>query len=397
MIRYCLGIVLSVAFLFGHFPDLRAADDKAKRERKAAAALALAASAKTTAAKAPAPHKAGPCEYADGHARSLLDQKPLVVFVGCEVQACEGAICSTVKGHNFGAVQAPAIVIGFPRGQTLYIDSTLACPASAADLNKAIRNASKKIDVPLAKPMPQAPAPATWHVNADGSGCVCGDGCKCKSGECPSRCPVQTITKTASEGDGLDEVNAQRAARGLRPFLRDDGLAAAARACAAHRATYLLFGHTNNDFGFCPSGVHCDATGCAAYPASYGWLSCCTFENYTRAGAAWALGRDGKRYMHLFVGYGAPSGFATPTQNVAPQPMPDPRSCPSCDSGVVVKQPAQPQRQLFRFQGRDQHGRLVEWYEWRDVAPSIQEPPPMEFIYPNQLRADLGQDCSGST
>src|SRR5262245_6491531 len=35
----------------------------------------------------------------------------------------------------------------------------------------------------------------------------------------------------AGAGDGLDEVNAKRAARGLRPFIRDEGLTQAARSC----------------------------------------------------------------------------------------------------------------------------------------------------------------------
>jgi hypothetical protein len=30
-------------------------------------------------------------------------------------------------------------------------------------------------------------------------------------------------------------------------------------------------------------------------------MSCCVYENYTYAGAAWVSGRDGRRYMHLFV------------------------------------------------------------------------------------------------
>jgi hypothetical protein len=103
------------------------------------------------------------------------------------------------------------------------------------------------------------------------------------------------------EGDGLDEVNAKRAARGLRPFIRDEGLMQAARSCAAYRAQYGLFGHTSNDFGFVPAGSAASSAGCAAYPAGYGWMSCCTFDNYTYAGAAYVTGRDGRRYMHLFV------------------------------------------------------------------------------------------------
>jgi uncharacterized protein YkwD len=104
-----------------------------------------------------------------------------------------------------------------------------------------------------------------------------------------------------SDGDGLDEVNAKRAARGLRPFLRDEALTQAAQACAQFRAANRLFGHTSNDFSFLPAGAGANAAGCAAYPASYGWMSCCTYENCTYAGAAWVTGSDGRRYMHLFV------------------------------------------------------------------------------------------------
>jgi hypothetical protein len=99
--------------------------------------------------------------------------------------------------------------------------------------------------------------------------------------------------------EALDEVNAYRARRGLRPFCYDQGLTDAALACAQHRAERLCFGHTHNDFSFCR--VSCSAAGCAAYHKSYGWMSCCADENYTYAGAAYCTGSDGKRYMHLFV------------------------------------------------------------------------------------------------
>ncbi len=106
---------------------------------------------------------------------------------------------------------------------------------------------------------------------------------------------------SVADGDGLDEVNALRAARGLRPFLRDEGLTAGARACAAARAARFQFGHTSNDFAFLPPGAHASAAGCAAYPASYGWMSCCVYDGGTYGGAAWVTGADGKRYMQLFV------------------------------------------------------------------------------------------------
>ena len=101
--------------------------------------------------------------------------------------------------------------------------------------------------------------------------------------------------------EALDEVNAKRAASGLRPFIRDHGLTQAASACASFRARMRLFGHTGNDFSFCPPGCSAVSAGCAAYPPGFGWMSCDVYDNYTFAGAAWAMGDDGRRYMHLFV------------------------------------------------------------------------------------------------
>jgi hypothetical protein len=113
--------------------------------------------------------------------------------------------------------------------------------------------------------------------------------------------PATYDASGSSAFDGLDEVNAKRAARGLAPFIRDEGLMQAARACAAFRAQYGLFGHTSNDFAFVPAGTSAASAGCAAYPADHGWMSCCIYDGYTYAGAAWVTGRDGRRYMHLFV------------------------------------------------------------------------------------------------
>lgn len=110
-----------------------------------------------------------------------------------------------------------------------------------------------------------------------------------------------TAAVGVATGTALDEVNTKRAARGLAPFVHDPLLTEAAARCAAFRAAHGLFGHTSNDFAFVPAGSSASSAGCAAYPASYGWLSCCTYDGYTYGGAAFVVGRDGRRYMSLFV------------------------------------------------------------------------------------------------
>lgn len=101
--------------------------------------------------------------------------------------------------------------------------------------------------------------------------------------------------------DALYEVNQERARRGLRPFLPDPALNQAARSCAQIRASRRISGHLPNDFSYVPAGASARSAGCGAMEASWGWGTCCTYENYTYAGAAWYMGSDGKRYMHLFV------------------------------------------------------------------------------------------------
>ena len=111
---------------------------------------------------------------------------------------------------------------------------------------------------------------------------------------------IKPEPKIIIDDSALNEVNTWRARRGLRPYIYDECLTIAARGAAAFRAANLLFGHTSNDMSFLPSGSYATTAGCAAYEAHYGWLSCCMDDNYTFAGAAWAMGRDGKRYMHIF-------------------------------------------------------------------------------------------------
>jgi hypothetical protein len=101
--------------------------------------------------------------------------------------------------------------------------------------------------------------------------------------------------------DALAEVNATRAKRGLPAFLRDEALTIAAYGAAKYRAEHRIAGHTRNDFEFLPDGAKASAAGCAAWPPGEGWGACCTYGRYRFAGAAWVVGQDGRRYMHLFV------------------------------------------------------------------------------------------------
>ena len=110
-----------------------------------------------------------------------------------------------------------------------------------------------------------------------------------------------STTTAKGADDALDEVNAARARRGLRPFQPDPLLNQAARTCAEIRATNRIAGHLSSDFAHLPSGASARSAGCGALEPLWGWGTCCTYDNYTYAGAAWVMGADGKRYMHLFV------------------------------------------------------------------------------------------------
>jgi hypothetical protein len=111
---------------------------------------------------------------------------------------------------------------------------------------------------------------------------------------------ILAATSVFAAEDALDEVNKARAARGLPAFNRDTGLTAGAKSAADFRAARLIQGHTSNDFGHLPRGAQATAAGCAAWDGN-DWGACCTYERWTYAGAAWARGKDGRRYMHLFV------------------------------------------------------------------------------------------------
>jgi hypothetical protein len=119
-----------------------------------------------------------------------------------------------------------------------------------------------------------------------------------KQEKCPTAQPAKPVTESE---DALDEVNAKRSSLGLKPYIKDPKLALAAVNCARYRAANLIRGHTD-DFAFLPAGSNCNTAGCGALTPDWGWQSCCDDESqWTYAGAAWVMGSDGRRYMHLFV------------------------------------------------------------------------------------------------
>lgn len=116
----------------------------------------------------------------------------------------------------------------------------------------------------------------------------------------PASDPAPSSVDSSQAVDALDEVNAHRARLGLPAFIRDEGLSMGARVMAAARAYRLLQGHNRNDFQYLPQGTRAAATGCGA-SAGGNWLTCCAEDSYKYAGAAYVMGRDGKRYMHVAV------------------------------------------------------------------------------------------------
>lgn len=178
--------------------------------------------------------------YADGQHRAIEQSQPHIVFIGAKARGIEGCVASHAKALE--GYEGPCIVVGtFSKG-SLWFAAQLPALASDADIRAA----------------------AGFEVN-----------------------------------DALAEVNAVRRQRGLRPYIRDEGLTIAAQKCANIRAAGRIAGHIN-DFAMLPPGVSASAAGCGALTPDWGWGTCCTTENWTYAGAACVMGNDGKRYMHLF-------------------------------------------------------------------------------------------------
>jgi len=204
-----LFAVIGLAFA-GSMSPAKAADEKTTRDRKVRVAIAIAEAeadvksqelASGTGGKpgiAPQPRPVLPKDYAIGRKEALLDQQPLVVYVACDGPKVDGAITCFVPATTFGEVTGPAIVVGYPAGDRLLIEKTLPCPAPDGALKKAVENAAKKIENNPPKQMPASPT-ANYRIDAAGghggksaTACICGDGCKCKDGDCPAKCPVAT-------------------------------------------------------------------------------------------------------------------------------------------------------------------------------------------------------------
>lgn len=134
--------------------------DDTDRDRRAKAALALAG-LKPLPAKAPAP-RAATQGYAAGYRAAALDAMPLVVFVGCDTHhPVSGAVVA--KADEFGDVRGPAVVVGYPVQDRLFVHETLQCPVTDAQLARAVKDAAKKISQPERKDMPLA-RPLKWDI-----------------------------------------------------------------------------------------------------------------------------------------------------------------------------------------------------------------------------------------
>ena len=133
-----------------------------------------------------------------------------------------------------------------------------------------------------------------------GHGCS-SDGCAVPTAVVESVATESVVWADRHQQSALAEVNATRATRGLPPFAEDSTLTEAATKAATYRAERGIEGHTANDFAFLPTGASATAAGCAAWPIGMGWGACCTYESWRSAGAAAVIGRDGRRYMHIFV------------------------------------------------------------------------------------------------
>lgn len=192
----------------------------------------------------------------------------LVTYIGCPVlvrpDTAITAYCDELEGFPPGTVA----ISGPYKGRHVWY-ATVENPSEKA-INAALAQARKEEATVKVAPFREPSNNAERDRNGNG--------------------PVGTV-------DALEEVNRQRAERGLRPYLRDEGLMDAACRCSAYRAANRISGHTD-DFAFVPSGTSATCAGCAAWASGFG--ACAIFDNYTYCGAAYTVGSDGLKYCHCF-------------------------------------------------------------------------------------------------
>jgi hypothetical protein len=212
-------------------------------------------------------------EYRKAHPRAASEKSFLVTWVDSVPSIrIDGTLTATVdelEGYKSGDV---AISGPWHDGRHVWY-ATLHKP-SDAEVKAALKKARAELEgvKPAASPF----APSNSSVDGE-------------------------LSLPVGSHDALDELNAMRAARGLRPYIRDNNLTRAAIGAALYRAERRIFGHCPNDFVHVPNGSSASAAGCAAYPAEDGFLACCMFDSYTYAGAYSVKGADGRMYHHLFV------------------------------------------------------------------------------------------------
>lgn len=162
--------------------------------------------------------------------------------------------------------------------------------------------------------MPAAPMPVN---NCPGGNCpapsagVIAPAVDCPNGNCAASVPATPKPVTAAKsiapatvGDPLAQVNARRAAAGLRPYVLDPGLQHAATACVQYRARLRIRGHViggMGDFQFVPAGTQASAAGADGPGATAEFATCAMYDGYTAAGAASAQDANGNWYHQLFV------------------------------------------------------------------------------------------------
>ena len=197
--------LLAAAVLAAFGGGLLGAEADAERDRKARVALALAGPGKPAIAAAPPPRVKAPT-YPEGHARAVSDLRPLVVFVGTDLWPVRDAVVA--RADTFAGVEAPAVVVGYPVADRMWIHATIAGEnVTTAGVQKAADDAGKKIADPPARAMP-APVPLTWDIRAGPKvlPCPCGDRCPCVGRDDLAKVRDSLVRVRSGDGQGSGTV-----------------------------------------------------------------------------------------------------------------------------------------------------------------------------------------------